>query len=195
MVLPIYYMYLCSTINLNNLLQEDIKMKNIVLISVMLLLTVSSYGRKRISENATIVADTIYYAADQTSVTNAKQASYYRLLLSQGKGMDKEDVFTDYYMDGTLKAEGGYSFIDLGNDKNTILDGKVTTYYVNGKEKLHGKYVNGKREGYFTLQLRSGGVAIIAYHGGKSRFDYFMVTNQDGTQEKRPLSEINSLLQ
>ncbi len=170
-------------------------MKHIVLISTMLLLTVSSFGRNRISKSATVVADTIYYAVDHTSVTNADQAAYYRLLLKQGKGMNKEDVFTDYYMDGTLKAEGGYSFIDLGNDNNTVFEGKVTTYYVNGKEKLHGKYVNGKREGYFTLQLRSGGVAVIAYQGGKSKFDYFMLTYQDGTQEKRPLSEIKSLLQ
>lgn len=170
-------------------------MKQLVLISAMLLLTVSSYGRKRVSENATIVADTIYYAADQTSVAGAGQAAYYRLLLSQGKGLSKEDVFTDYYMDGTLKAEGGYSFIDLGNDKNSILDGKVTTYYANGKQKLDGNYVNGKREGFFTLQLRTGGVAVIAYQSGKSKYDYFMVTNPDGTQEKRPISEIKKLLQ
>ena len=98
-------------------------------------------------------------------------------------------------MDGTLKAEGGYSFIDLGNDNNTVLNGNVTTYYVNGKEKLNGKYVNGKREGYFTLNLRDGGIAVIMYRNGKSKFDYFMVTLPDGTQEKHPISDISSLLQ
>ena len=161
----------------------------------MLLMSVASFGRKHVSETATVVADTIYYAADQTSVANANQAAYYRLLLTQGEGSKKEAVFTDYYMDGTLKAEGGYAFIDLGNDKNTVFNGDVTTYYVNGKEKLHGKYVDGKRHGYFTLQLRDGGVAVIAYQDGKSRFDYFTVTSQNGQQEKRPLSEIRSLLQ
>ncbi|MGI6243896.1 MAG: toxin-antitoxin system YwqK family antitoxin [Prevotella sp.] len=170
-------------------------MKSLALISAMLLMTVASFGREHVSETATIVADTIYYAADQTSVTNASQAAYYRLLLTQGKGVAKRDLFTDYYMDGTLKAEGGYSFIDLGNDNNTVLDGNVTTYYVNGKEKLNGKYVNGKREGYFTLNLRDGGIAVIMYKNGKSKFDYFMVTHPDGTQEKLPLSNISSLLQ
>ena len=97
-------------------------------------------------------------------------------------------------MNGNLKAEGGYSFVDLNNDKNTVLNGEVTTYYQNGKEKLHGRYVNGKRQGYFTLQLRDGGVAIVAYENGKSKYDYFMVTRADGTQEKRPLNEIKSLL-
>ena len=162
-------------------------MKKIVLISMMLLLTVSSFGRKRVSESAVVVADTLYYAADQ--------ASYYRLLKVQGVGQAKEDVFQDFYMNGTLRAEGGYNFIDLSNDNNTVLDGEVTTYYVNGREKLHGKYVNGKRNGYFTLQLRDGGVAVIAYKDGKSVYDYFMITRANGDQEKRSIDEIKSLLQ
>ncbi len=170
-------------------------MKKIVLLSAMMLMTVASFGRNRVNENAKIVADTIFYAANQQSVNDASQASYYRLLKTQGAGVAKEDVFQDFYMNGKLKAEGGYSFIDLSNDKNTVLNGEVTTFYSNGKEKLHGKYVNGKRNGYFTLQLRDGGIAVIAYHNGDSRFDYFMVTRPDGSQEKRPLDEIKSLLQ
>lgn len=170
-------------------------MKRMVLISALMLMSVASFGRKHVSETATVVADTIYYAADNTCVSCADQAAYYRLLLTQGKGAGKEDVFTDYYMNGTLKAEGGYAFIDLSNDNNTVFNGSVTTYYVNGKEKLNGKYVNGKREGYFTLNLRDGGVAVIEYRDGKSKYNYFMVTHRDGTQEKRPLSEIKSLLQ
>ncbi|MBM6991946.1 MAG: hypothetical protein I3J02_01555 [Prevotella sp.] len=170
-------------------------MKQFVLISAMLLMTVASFGRKHVSESAIVVADTIYYAADQTSVKNADQASYYRLLLTQNKGKAQESVFTDYYMDGTLKAEGGYTFVDLSNDKNTVLNGDVTTYYVNGKEKLHGKYQNGKRHGYFTLQMRDGSVAVIAYQNGDSKYNYFIVTNKDGKQEKRPITEIRSLLQ
>ena len=170
-------------------------MKKIILMSAMLLITVASFGRSRVSENAKVVADTIYYAANQESVNNANQAAYYRLLKTQGTGVNKEDVFQDFYMNGNLRAEGGYNFVDLSNDKNTVLNGEVTTYYQNGKEKLHGRYVNGKRDGYFTLQLRDGGVAIVAYQNGQSKYDYFMVTNPDGTQEKRPLNEIKSLLQ
>lgn len=170
-------------------------MKKIALISAMLLMTVVSFGRNRVSENAKIVADTIYYAADMQSVANANQATYYRLLKTQGTGLEKEDVFQDFYMNGNLKAEGGYSFIDLSNDKNTVLDGDVTTFYQNGKEKLHGRYVNGQRNGYFTLQMRDGGVAIVEYKNGESKYNYFMVTRPDGSQEKRPINEIKSLLQ
>ncbi len=170
-------------------------MKKIALISMMLLVAISSFGHRRVSDNAVVVADTIYYDANQMSVANADQANYYRLLMTQGAGADKEDVFKDYYMDGTLKAEGGYSFVDLGNDQNSILNGDVITYYANGKEKLRGKYVDGKRNGYFTLQLREGGVAVVKYVNGRSAFDHFMVTRPDGSQEERPLSEIRSLLQ
>ena len=158
-------------------------MKRILLISVMAMLTITSFGRKHVAENAVIVADTIYYAADKTSVTNNEQASYYRLLMKQNQGLNKRDVFQDFYMNGTLKAEGEYSFIDLGNDANTVLNGEVTTYYQ-----------NGKREGYFTLHMREGGIAVVQFKGGKSVHDYFTITRADGTMEKRPISELKALM-
>lgn len=187
--------YLCTEIKKNNYNLEGVNlMKKIILMSAMLLMTIVSFGRSRVSENAKVVGDTIYYDANQRSVNGARQAAYYRLLKTQSNGLAKEDVFQDYYMNGKLRAEGGYNFVDLSNDKNTVLNGEVTTYYQNGKEKLHGTYVNGKRNGYFTLQMRDGGVAVMAYKDGQSRYDYFMVTMPDGTQQKRPMSDIKSLL-
>ncbi len=168
-------------------------MKRLILTSIMILLTIVCFGRKRI-QNATVVGDTIFYAENMMHAANAEQAHYYRVLMTMGTGMNKQDVFADYYMNGNLRAEGGYKFIDLGNDRNTVWDGEVTTYYVNGKEKWNGKYVNGKRHGYFTLQLRDGGVAVVQFNNGESVHDYFTVTNKDGSVEKRPLSDIRSLL-
>ena len=95
----------------------------------MALMTVATFGRKRI-ENATVVADTIFYAENMSNVASADQASYYRLLMTTGTGINKKDVFQDFYMNGNLRAEGGYSFIDLGNDRNTIFNGEVTTRMV-----------------------------------------------------------------
>lgn len=168
-------------------------MKRTYLITAMVMMAISSFGRKHI-ENATVVADTIFYAENMLHVTSSEQASYYRLLMTAGSGLKRQNVFQDFYMNGTLKAEGGYSFIDLGNDKNTILDGEVTTYYKNGSEKWHGKFVNGKREGYFTLQMRDGSIAVVEFADGVSKHNYFTVTRQDGTMEKRSLNEIKSLL-
>ena len=168
-------------------------MKRIILLSMMALMTIASFGRKHV-ENVTVVADTIFYAENMSNVASSAQASYYRLVMTTGTGLNKKDVFKDYYMNGNLRAEGGYSFIDLGNDRNTIFNGEVTTYYKNGKEKWHGKYVNGKREGYFTLQLREGGVAVVQFKNGKSVHDFFTVTYKDGKMEKKPLSEISAFM-
>ena len=186
-------LYLCSRKRKEFKPKNVLIMKRIILLSMMALMTIASFGRKHV-ENATVVADTIFYAENMSNVASADQASYYRILMTAGTGLNKQDVFKDYYMNGNLRAEGGYSFIDLGNDRNTVFKGEVTTYYKNGKEKWHGKDVNGKREGYFTLQLREGGVAVVQFKDGKSVHDYFTVTYKDGTMEKRPLSEIRSFM-
>ena len=73
----------------------------------MALMTVATFGRKRV-ENATVVADTIFYAENMKNVASADQASYYRLLMTTGAGINKKDVFQDFYMNGNLRAEGGY---------------------------------------------------------------------------------------
>lgn len=170
-------------------------MKKIILLSMMTLMAVASYGRKHVSPDAVIASDTIYYSADKTSVSGRAEADYYRLLMTQGTGVNKRDVFQDYYLNGILKAEGGYNFIDLGNDSNTVFDGEVTTYYPDGMQKVHGKYVNGKRQGHFTVQMNDGSIAVIEFANGQSKHDYFVITGKDGQMEKRPVSEIRSLLQ
>ncbi len=168
-------------------------MKKIILVLVLAMLTLTSFGRGRV-ENATVVADTIYYAENMMNVAHANQASYYRLLVQTGSGINKQDMLEDYYMNGNLKAVAGYSFVDLANDKNTVLNGEVTTYYPNGKEKWHGNYVNGKREGYFTLQMRDGSVAVVLFKNGRSAHDYFTITHKDGSMEKLNIKEIRSLM-
>ena len=128
------------------------------------------------------------------SVVSSSDASYYRLLMTVGQGMNKKDFFQDYYMDGTLKAECGYNFVDLGNDANTVIDGEFTTYYPNGREKWHGQFVNGKRHGYFTMQMRDGGVAVVQYNNGVNVHNYFTVTRADGSIEKHSLDELKALM-
>ena len=123
----------------------------------MALMTIASFGRKHV-ENVTVVADTIFYAENMSNVASSAQASYYRLLMTTGTGLNKKDVFKDYYMNGNLRAEGGYSFIDLGNDRNTIFNGEVTTYYKNGKS-VHDfftvTYKDGKMEKKPLSEIRA----------------------------------------
>jgi len=167
-------------------------MKKLILISVMALMTITSFGREHI-EDAVVVSDTIYYSNNMMNVSK-DNASYYRLLMTTGTGASKRDVFKDFYANGSLKAEGGYSFVDLSNDKNSVFDGEVTTYYANGSEKSHGTYKNGKRNGYFTYILNDGSIAVVNYVNGESKFNYFTITHKDGSMERRPIKEIKSLL-
>ena len=169
-------------------------MKRVLLISALILATVSVFGRKNIAANATVVADTIFYSEASQNVAQRAEASHYRLLMVDGTGANKRDLFRDFYLNGNLKAEGEYSFIDLNDDKNTVFNGEITTYYINGKEKWRGTYKNGQRNGYFTLQMRDGSVAVAEFVNGKSKHDYFTVTKPDGTMQKRPIAEIRSLL-
>ena len=75
-----------------------------------------------------------------------------------------------------------------------VIDGEFTTYYPNGREKWHGQYVKGKRHGYFTMQMRDGGVAVVQYYHGINVHQYFTVTRADGSVEKHSLDELKALM-
>lgn len=169
-------------------------MKKILLVAIMAMLTVASYAHKRVLNAVPVSNDTIYYNVDNIRVDDKSDAAYGRLLLTAGKGVEKRDIFRDFYPNGTLKAEGGYSFIDLSNDNNTQLDGEVTAFYPNGKEKWQGKFVNGKANGYFTVMMRDGSIATAQFVNGKSKLDYFVVTAVDGTISKRDVKDLKHLL-
>ena len=49
-------------------------MKKIVLVSMMLLFTVAGFGRTRVSENAVVVADTLFYGANHQRVNSSDEA-------------------------------------------------------------------------------------------------------------------------
>ena len=169
-------------------------MKKILLVAIMAMLTLASYAHKRVLNAVPVSNDTIYYNVDNIRVDDKSDAAYGRLLLTAGKGVEKRDIFRDFYPNGTLKAEGGYSFIDLSNDNNTQLDGEVTAFYPNGKEKWQGKFVNGKANGYFTVMMRDGSIATAQFVNGKSKLDYFVVTAADGTMSKRDVKDLKHLL-
>lgn len=169
-------------------------MKKIFLISMMAMFTVASYGHKRIVNAVPVSNDTIYYNADNIRISDKSDAAYCRLLMTEGTGLQKRDVFRDFYPNGNVKLEGGYSFIDLTNDNNTMLDGDITAFYPNGKEKWRGTFVKGQPNGYFTLMMRDGSIATAEFVDGKSKRDYFVVTSPDGKMSKRNISELKSFL-
>ncbi|MCR5076911.1 MAG: hypothetical protein K6A82_02610 [Prevotella sp.] len=169
-------------------------MRKLLLIALVCMVSVASFARKGVT-TVVVSRDTVFYSQEMKAVTDRDAAAYYRLFAKESYKGQERDIFQDFYLDGQKRFEGGYTFLDLGNDSNTVLDGDVTSYYPNGKEKWHCTYKNGKRNGYLTLQLRDGSVGVIAYVNGASRYNYMTVTHPDGTMEKVSLSHYESLLQ
>ena len=80
----------------------------------------------------------------------------------------------------------------MNNDKNTIFEGEVKTYYPNGTEKWQGNFENGKLNGFFTVKTNDGKMAVARFENGQSMYKYFTVTDANGNSE--PVSELKSLL-
>ena len=71
-------------------------MKKILLIAVMAMLTTASFAHKRIVNATPISNDTIYYNVENMRVDSKDVAAYGRLLLTEGTGREKRDVFRDF---------------------------------------------------------------------------------------------------
>lgn len=168
-------------------------MKKILIMVMAVMVSTISFARKG-AVVYSVSNDTIFYNHEMKAVTNGSQASYYRILAKEDYKGARRDIFEDYYLNGQKRCEGGYAFIDLANDANTILDGMVITYYPNGKEKWRCNYKNGKRDGYLTLQMRDGSIAVVEYVDGISKYGYAAVTSPDGSIAKRSLSTLKKLL-
>ncbi len=169
-------------------------MKKLLFIAVLSMISICGFARKNVT--TTVVSqDTVYYNNQMQKVGNRADAEYYRLFAKENYQGEQRDVFQDFYLNGNIRMQGGYAFLDLNNDKNTVLDGNVTSYYPNGKEKWQCNYKNGKRQGYLSLLLRDGSVVVAQYDNGTLVRNYLMITHADGTMEKAPVSEYARLLQ
>ena len=169
-------------------------MRKLLLATFVCLVSATSFAREGVT-TVVVSRDTIFYNHQMKVVSDRDEAAYYRLLAKETYKGKERDIFQDFYPSGQKRLEGGYAFLDLGNDANTVLDGHVTAYYPNGKEKWHCNYRNGKRDGYLTLNLRDGSVGVVAYAAGQVRFNYMMVTHPDGKMEKANLKHYAELLQ
>lgn len=168
-------------------------MKKLVLTALISLVAVTSFARKDVT-TIVVSQDTIFYNQQLKSVVNSEAAAYYRLFAKEISNGLQRDVFQDYYMNGQLRTQGGYAFLDLGNDRNTVLDGEVTTYYPDGKEKTHCTYKNGKRNGYFTMMLRNGSIGVVEYKHGEPVRDFVQITHTDGTMERVSIDAYKGML-
>lgn len=101
--------------------------------------------------------DTLYYDQNMKGLPEKVFASYYRIYAIPG-GIYNQKMFRDYYIDGTLFAEGTYISIDKADDSNTSYTGLLKKYFINGEKLLIAHFdnegiLNGEYEEYASNGL------------------------------------------
>ncbi len=156
--------------------------------------------------------DTIYYDKDWKGVSNKLYADFYRLAIYPTNPNYKK-LIRDYYISGELQGTSGFISIDKFDDSKSILDGECISYFKNGKietksnyknGKLNGEYyeyledglikskgefVNGELSGLYTEFLEDGNFMQAEYVSGKSKYDYYILGNQNGLLVKIKFSD------
>lgn len=124
-------------------------MKQIVITSLLIVICVASGWAQKLT-------DKVYFDEDWNVISNASEASYYRLYNAKDKSTGLKP-YQDYYINGRLQGEGFYSHIE--NDGGNLIfieEGEQKNYYDNGK--LHEKWYkkNGEIDGEDISYYESG---------------------------------------
>lgn len=90
--------------------------------------------------------DTLYYSRSGVTVRNPIFADYYRLVLYPADSAGLK-IFKDFYISGELRREGHFQTIDTLDDRRTVFDGDVVSYFKNGHISEKSYYSGGLLEG------------------------------------------------
>lgn len=88
--------------------------------------------------------DTLYYNRSGSVVPSPAFAEYYLGADSAGSKM-----FRDFYISGELRTEGHFQTIDTLDDRRTVFDGKIVSYFKNGRISEKSYYSGGLLEGEY----------------------------------------------
>ena len=114
---------------------------NRVLLFVLLLVV----GKGALSQER---IDTLYYSRSGMTVRNPVFADYYRLALYPADAAGLK-MFKDFYISGELRREGRFQTIDTLDDRRTVFDGDVVSYFKNGRMSEKSYYSEGLLEGEY----------------------------------------------
>lgn len=156
--------------------------------------------------------DTIYYDKAWKGISNPHFASFYRIIEKNPKDEYKK-LFRDYFITGELQSEGGYIEINRFDDSKSLMDGEWISYYKSGAVEQKVMLINGKRQGEYVRFLENGNIALRAnffddelhglhtefkenglciqkeyWHGGP-KYDYYVITNDNGLHSKLRISD------
>lgn len=72
--------------------------------------------------------DTLYYNRSGSVVPSPAFAEYYRIALYPADSAGSK-MFRDFYISGELRTEGHFQTIDTLDDRRTVFDGKIVSYF------------------------------------------------------------------
>ncbi len=136
-------------------------MRRILLIS-FIITAVTSFAQKE-------VLDTVYYDKDWKGCSPTF-ASFYRVMTVPTEANPAKQL-RDYFITGELQGESKYISVDKNDDRKTIFDGDVTSYYRNGKIHQQSKWVNSHRIGDALEYYENGNVRSHYSHNDKGNID------------------------
>lgn len=104
--------------------------------------------------------DTLYYSRSGVTVRNPVFADYYRLALYPADSAGLK-MFKDFYISGELRREGHFQTIDTLDDRRTVFDGDVVSYFKNGRISEKSYYSGGLLEGEYLQYDENGALKRV----------------------------------
>lgn len=124
--------------------------------------------------------DTLYYNRSGPAVRNPVFADYYRLVLYPADSVGVK-MFKDFYISGELRREGHFQTIDTLDDRRTIFDGNIVSYFKNGRISEKSYYSGGLLEGEYLQYNENGTLKTRASYAGGELSGTYETYNEDGT--------------
>ena len=146
---------------------------NRVLLFVLLLVV----GKGALSQER---IDTLYYSRSGMTVRNPVFADYYRLALYPADAAGPK-MFKDFYISGELRREGRFQTIDTLDDRRTVFDGDVVSYFKNGRMSEKSYYSEGLLEGEYRQYDENGTLKTRASYAGGELSGMYEAYNGDGS--------------
>ncbi len=182
-------------------------MKKIVLLAICCMFCCVALAQNK--ELSNIKIDTIYYDKNWKVAPSPLFADYYRLTMCDADNPQAGCKVRDYYITGELQGDGVCTYLGVNDDSETIWEGKVVTYFKNGKLSSERTYINGKLNGNVISYYENGlidskipfvddkidGMALfftdngtkckrVEYVNGELKNDYYELTDYNGCYSK-----------
>lgn len=147
--------------------------------------------------------DTLYYNRSGSVVPSPAFAEYYRIALYPADSAGSK-MFRDFYISGELRTEGHFQTIDTLDDRRTVFDGKIVSYFKNGRIseksyysggllegeylqydengmlKTRASYARGELSGTYETYGEDGSYLKMEYQTGKPIHDYYLLADGEG---------------